>query len=318
MSLIANTKARRRELTAEEMREDQIKPGYFGTTWDKETFVWHFDGTSAVRVGIPNPDHLSKVTVGADETLHEALARLPMYRSKAFLLHQMVHPPGAYYSRMSRASGVDDPPSIPRDPGLDDVLVATLNQMRSLVGMLDAIFQAVHPTQANMQTYGNAGRNLIILACTECEAQWRGVLRANGYVRDRSSTNDFVKLLPAMRLDEYSVRLQHYPWLPPVVPYAGWDKANPTETLSWYDSYNAVKHDREGEFHRATLQNSIASVAAAWVMVAAQFGYQGVREFEDLHRYFYFDHLPRWRYSEAYTTAYAGFDSAKGPRNYPF
>lgn len=121
-----------------------------------------------------------------------------------------------------------------------------------------------------------------------------------------------------MRLDEYSVKLQHYPWLPAVTPYAGWDKADPTETLTWYDSYNAVKHDREKDFHRATLQNAIASVAAAWVMVAAQFGYTGVREFDDLNRYFHFEHLPRWRYSDAYTYGYEGFNSEAGPRTYPF
>lgn len=310
-------KPRRRELNADEQIDQDIKPGdYFGTTYSTGNFVWYLYGNAMVRVGTN-----SRETVREGETVRDALKRLlPAFRTEPVILHRMVHPPGAYFARMARDSSFhpNDPPNIPRDPSLDDVLIGTLNQMRSLFGMLDSLFQAVHPSEDNMKSYGNAGRNLILLACTECEAQWRGVLRANGYAPDRFTTNDFVKLLPAMRLDEYSVRLQHCPWLPAFTPFAGWDKSNPTETLTWYDSYNLVKHDREKEFHRATLENAITSVAAAWVMVAAQFGYSGVREFEDLSRYFHFEHLPRWRYSEAYTPAYAGFDSESGPRNYPF
>jgi hypothetical protein len=42
--------------------------------------------------------------------------------------------------------------------------------------------------------------------------------------------------------------------------------------LSWYDAYSAVKHDREREFARATVQHALTAVAAAYRLVIAQFG----------------------------------------------
>jgi len=316
-----NGPATRRQFTADEQLDQVIEAGdYFGTTSSKYACVWRFDGSTAVRVGVPNPDYRSMSTLGSGETLRDALSRVPMFQSDPFILHRMALPPGAYYPRIARP--IDQhPDDVSRghwEPSSADALVGTLNQVRSLVGMLDTVFQAVHPSTANMSCFGSTIRNLIILACTECEAQWRAVLLAHGYAVSRPKTGDFVKLMPAMRLDEYHVKLRHFPWLPAIAPYAGWDASAPTQTLAWYDDYNAVKHDREAAFDRATLANAISSVAAVWVMVAAQFGDRGIREFDDLSRYFHFEHLPRWRYSEVYIYGYDGFNSEAGPTRYPF
>jgi len=321
VSAITTRRTRQRPPAPDEQVDHEIKPGdYFGTTSSKGGQVWYFDGSKAVRAGVPNPDYRSMATVEPGETLRDALARVPMFASETFILHRMVLPPGAYYPRIARPvdQHPDDVPSGRWEPGSADVLVGTLNQVRSLVGMLDAIFQAVHPSAANMSCFGSATRNLIILACTECEAQWRGVLLAHSYSAARLKTDDYVKLMPAMRLGEYQVKLQHFPWLPAIAPYSGWEASAPTQTLPWYDDYNAVKHDREASFERATLENAISSVAAVWVMIAAQFGVHGVREFDDLSRYFHLASVPRWRYSDAYTYGYDGFNSEAGARKYPF
>ena len=39
-----------------------------------------------------------------------------------------------------------------------------------------------------------------------------------------------------------------------LAPFALWEEARPTGSLAWYDAYNAVKHDRERNFSRATLE----------------------------------------------------------------
>jgi hypothetical protein len=293
---------------------------HFGTTSSSNACVWQFDGATAIRVGVPNPDHLSTAVLANGETLREALARVPMFSNKRFVLHRMTLPPGAYHPRIARP--VDQhPKDFPGghwEAGLSHALIATLNQMRSLVGMLDEVFQSVHPAAENMDCYGAATRNLIILACTECEAQWRAVLLANGYPQLRPTTSDFVKLMPAMRLDKYCVTLRHAPWLAPVAPFKGWATAAPTQSLPWYNDYNAVKHDRETAFDRATLANAISAVAAVWIMVAAQFGGRGMREFDDLSRYFQLVQVPTWRYSDVYTYGYAGFTDNGGPKPYAF
>lgn len=316
-----------RPLSSDEEVDQPVKSGdYFGTTSAKGGQVWHFNGSVAARVGVPNPDHGSMVTLNIAESLRVALERVPMFVDEPFIIHRMSLSPGSYYPRIARPN--DQHPL--EAPGYVEGMrtdahgmISSLSQVRSLVAMLDQIFQTVHPTEPNLACFGSGIRNLILLACTECETQWRAVLSANSYKADvlapRLSTADYVKLLPAMRLDEYRVTFSHYPWLDGISPFLGWDASQPTKSLAWYDGYNAVKHDREGAFHQASLQNAITSVAAVWVMIAAQFGIRGIREFGDLCRYFHLDHVPRWRYSDVYTIGdYDGHRSLAGPRNFDF
>ena len=105
---------------------------------------------------------------------------------------------------------------------------------------------------------------IIILACTEVEAQWKGVLEANGLTPSGSyfKTTDYVKLLPVMKLDQYEVALIRYPRISATGPFMGWDATKPTKSLSWYAAYNQVKHDRETKFEEASLQHAIEAVAA--------------------------------------------------------
>ena len=117
---------------------------------------------------------------------------------------------------------------------------------------------------------------MLIFACTEVESHWRGVLVANGVTRDRFSTNEYVKLSAAMRLDVYAVSFPSYPWLKPVSPFLGWGTSGkPTEELAWYDAYNAVKHNRENDFVRSTLENAFGAVIACAIIIMVQFGRPG-------------------------------------------
>ena len=328
MTIIVNTNpSKYRESTADELIDQPVEAGdYFGTTSANGGQVWYFDGTIAVRVGIPNPDHRSMVSVEEGESLRDALNRIPMFDEKAFVIHRMALPPGAYYPRIARPNdqhALEAPGYCNELRSNSYEMISSLSQLRSLVAMLDDVFQTVHPTMANLDCFGSGIRNLILLACTECEAQWRAVLKANDYTArgksGRLTTEDYVKLLPAMRLDEYRVSFSHYPWLQTIAPFEGWDPSRPTRSLDWYDGYNAVKHDREVAFAHASLRNAIKSVAATWVMIAAQFGFTGMREFDDLWRYFHLDRVPRWRYSDVYTLGtYDGHKASVGPHNYLF
>lgn len=323
MVIIVDTNpSKQRIATADEAKDQLVEPGdYFGTLDERGAHVWHYDGSRAVRVGVPDPDHRSMVTRDGSETLREALKRVPMFHTVDFVIHRMELPPGAFYPRMARPGSQhpsESPGMLPEFWKCPDLMISTLNQVRSLVGMLDSICQAVHPVSANMAAFGSSIRNLLILACTECEAQWRGVLAANGWVPEWPSTKDYVKLSPAMRLSEYAVKLQHFPWLAPVSPFASWDAGKPTKSIAWYDDYNAAKHDREAAFAQATLGSAIEAVAAVWIMVAAQFGIHGVREFPDLYRYFHLERVPLWRFSEVYTYGHDGFASDAGPRSFPW
>jgi hypothetical protein len=191
-------------------------------------------------------------------------------------------------------------PIVAHTPYLDS-FIGSLQQVEMLFDSLSSLFRVAHPEGDNLKSYGSAIRDLIILACTEVEAQWKGVLKANNLlVKDgRYSTKDYVRLLSAMKLDGYKVELIRYPGLPRLVPFAGWNSTQPTQSLFWYDVYNKVKHDRETNFNDATLGNAIHAVAACVVMLAAQFGYETLEDYR-LKSIFRFVDIPKWAPKDLY------------------
>jgi len=100
------------------------------------------------------------------------------------------------------------------------------------------VFKFVEPNERNACAYGHELRHLLIAACTEVEAGWRGVLGANGYTGDRLRTNDYVKLNEPLRLHDWVVGLKAYPEFPPVAPFGSWSTSAPTQSLAWYEAYN--------------------------------------------------------------------------------
>jgi hypothetical protein len=173
-------------------------------------------------------------------------------------------------------------------------LISSLEQVESLFDSLAKLFRVAHPAPDNLDAYGGAIRELMILAATEVEAQWKGVLVANNYPCDKPlRTNDYCKLLSAMRLDQYTVKLLRYPDVGDLTPFSGWNASAPTQSLPWYDAYNAVKHDREANFAKAQLGHAINAVAGCVVMLAAQFGEPALRTY-GLEKMFQFVKLPCW------------------------
>jgi len=144
--------------------------------------------------------------------------------------------------------------------------------LRILLDKLGVIFQTIEPSKKNHATFGHLVRELLLLACMEVESSWAAVLKENGYLKPRLTTEDYVKLKEAMVLDCYRLSLQSYPDFPNFAPFENWDTSAPTESLIWYEAYNKTKHDREQNLEYASLENAIHAVGAAVVMFYAQFG----------------------------------------------
>jgi len=121
------------------------------------------------------------------------------------------------------------------------------------------LFETIEPVPPNYHVFGHKIRRLLILACTEVEVSWRRVLEMNGLRKPRYTTNDYIRLMVPMRLDGWQLSLPRYPQLGVFTPFATWDAANPTQSLQWYDAYNAVKHDRR-QIDKGTLQYTIEAV----------------------------------------------------------
>lgn len=216
--------------------------------------------------------------------------------------------PGEYYPRISRPTlGATQPYG--EDPNLlkfGKELAVGSAQLVSLVQRLEAICQVIHPEGDNLHAWGHEIRNLLILACTELEGQWRAIFVANGATSARLTTNDYVKLKSAMQLNNYNVMLSYYPWLPPLRPFINWSASGkPTQDLPWYDAYNRIKHDRETEFSQAKLFHVLNAVCASAIILQAQFGENEVFFGRlELEGYFSIEFNGHWPEPQCYLSRY--------------
>ncbi len=132
------------------------------------------------------------------------------------------------------------------------------------------LFDFIEPTDTNLSTYSHKTYELLLRASTEFELNARKILTANGYAKSSYwNVNDYYKLNTAMRLSEY--RLFINVWgngKKEIVPFSEWASAS---TLSWYQDYNSVKHNRHDEFPKASLKNVLFAVGAVFSIVFAQF-----------------------------------------------
>ena len=143
-----------------------------------------------------------------------------------------------------------------------------------LVQRLDELLHFIEPTADSLTAYSHKARELLILACTEVENYWGSFLKIAGTTAPKSgfTTNDYVKLLGPLNLEDYQITLPRYAPVSPLRPFLGWSAAKPTQSLPWYDAYNKTKHDRASHFKDASLINCIVSVAASLVVFSVRFG----------------------------------------------
>ncbi|NTW29867.1 MAG: hypothetical protein HGA33_01140 [Candidatus Moranbacteria bacterium] len=146
--------------------------------------------------------------------------------------------------------------------------------LRILVEKLDEILLFIEPSENGLNSYSHKIRELLILACTEAENQFRSLLIKTGYTSPNGAnltTQDYVKLLPLTFLDEYQVGLRNIDSFAPCKPFLGWEITQPTQSLAWYYSYNLTKHNRSEHFSEATLQHAIDAVAANIILYCTRF-----------------------------------------------
>lgn len=146
--------------------------------------------------------------------------------------------------------------------------------LRILIERLDELLLYIEPDGPGLDSFGHKTRELLILASTEVENQWTALLRKSSAYHSTTrnlTTQDYVKLLYPAFLSEYQVKLRNYDAVGSVTPFEKWDSSSPTQSLSWYDSYNKTKHDRTSHFSRATLRNAIEAVTADLVLFCVRF-----------------------------------------------
>ena len=136
------------------------------------------------------------------------------------------------------------------------------------------LFDYVSGSDINLNTYSFRIHEVIIRTCIEVEANFKAILRDNDY-RSKSTYNilDFIKVDPTHRLSSYRVKLPYWDGKKsvrrPFLSFKSKDRAK--QSPHWYKAYNATKHDRHLNFHRANLEAMIDAVCGLAVLLAAQY-----------------------------------------------
>jgi hypothetical protein len=172
-------------------------------------------------------------------------------------------------------------PGIFYDANMFDGLAQNQADLRSaeqrlllLIERLDDILLYIEPTTQSLETFGQKTRELLILACTEVEAQWKYYLDKAGVAPTGQGfrTSDYVRLKDPLFLSEYEIAFPRYPSVAPIRPFSAWNAAMPTQSLPWYHKYNETKHDGLNHLSSATVLACIQAIAANVAMFSVRFG----------------------------------------------
>lgn len=287
-------------------------PYYLRILPDQTEQVWLIDQSAALRGGTtPSPDAVGSYYLADDgETIWQTMARKTGWFEPdgpcPFI--RLTLPAGHHYPRIARPTATAGSARIHSPSFRSDrnALAAAKGQMAALTTQLAQICRTIYPDERTFSTWGHDIRNLLILAATEVEMNLRGVLKANGSTKIKPNMNDYVALAEILRLEDYSISFNNYPWLAPIQPFAGWSKDQPTESLAWYAAYNGVKHDREGAFELGSLGRAFEAVTACAILLIAQYGRQNGLGFPpELSAFFHVETEPEWGPQDAYSGPFA-------------
>jgi hypothetical protein len=119
---------------------------------------------------------------------------------------------------------------------------------------LQKLFQYIEPSDINLDTYSFRIHELLLRTCVEAEANFKAILKENGYSEPGNWTlEDYKKIEASHFLSQYEIKYPLWRGEENIrKPFSPWSSSN---SLQWYSDYNATKHDRHIEFHRASLTN---------------------------------------------------------------
>lgn len=147
---------------------------------------------------------------------------------------------------------------------------------------LKVIFEYVEPSEDNESVYSHRIYELLLRSATEFETNCKRILDANGYTKNGNfDIKDYYKIEKATKLSEYEISLDI--WCPErkiIKPFEQWKAGH---SLSWYQAYNAAKHDRQNNFGQANLVNLIEAVAGVYAILFAQFGVYSFNPYQQIN-----------------------------------
>lgn len=144
---------------------------------------------------------------------------------------------------------------------------------RMILRDLNSLYDYIEPSDDNLGVYSHRIYELLLRTATEFEANCKGILKANGYSKPEKEwcVKDYFKISRAARLNEYSLTFERWETDHEFKPFIEWNPSR-RESLTWYDAYNDVKHDRYGNFKKARLEYLMSALAGLICIMHAQYG----------------------------------------------
>lgn len=146
------------------------------------------------------------------------------------------------------------------------------------------IFDYIEPDEGNLSVFSFELYSLLLRACTEVELNCKLIMEANGATpQGRFFTMaDYKKLEKSSLLSKYVVIYNNWRQRDPatgeleyiskqLTPFQNFDAAL-NKSPDWYSAYNEVKHNREENLEKASLENCLNAVAGLLVVLYSQFG----------------------------------------------
>lgn len=145
-------------------------------------------------------------------------------------------------------------------------LFHTKRDLGILIQKLQEILLFIEPSEGGLKAYSHKIRELLFLACSDLES----TLKKYKFGKNERMEN-YIEILKFVDLTKYKISLVGYANPYKCCPFEHWEKSKASQSLPWYDAYNKLKHNREDNFHFATLENCINAIAANLIMFAIRF-----------------------------------------------
>ena len=145
-------------------------------------------------------------------------------------------------------------------------LFHTKRDLGILIQKLQEILLFIEPSEDGLKAYSHKIRELLFLACSDLES----TLKKYKFGKNERMEN-YIEILKFVDLTKYKISLVGYANPYKCCPFEHWEKSKASQSLPWYDAYNKIKHNREDNFHFATLENCINAFAANLIMFAIRF-----------------------------------------------
>ncbi len=182
------------------------------------------------------------------------------------------------------------------------------------------LFKYIEPSDEALKAFSFRIQELLVRTCIEIEANFKAIFSLNSYDRfsqgESLSIKDYYLINTSHYLSWYDVKLPYWSGNSMIAsrqPFKCWSE--PTDPkkpwrLSWYQSYNSIKHDRANSLHLANFENLIDAFCGLTALITSQYLFEDFSQSPEVLQV-------NSGYNDGYDAAIGGYFRVAVPRSIP-